>query len=147
MIAFGATERLSRALRAGALIVAAVATVIPVLWMMVGWLKTETQLFSNPLALPDSPAWANYGSLFQQFHFGLATLNSVEISLGVVAISVVLGSMAAYGFSRYPFTGSLMRLTAFLITLMFTPAALVVPLYLIMNALVLLRNVLSIILV
>ena len=49
MIAFGATERLSRALRAGALIVAAVATVIPVLWMMVGSLKTETQLFSNPL--------------------------------------------------------------------------------------------------
>jgi ABC-type glycerol-3-phosphate transport system permease component len=114
--------------------------------MVIGSLKTETQLFSNPLALPGTPAWANYASLFQQFHFGVATLNSVEISLGVVAISVTLGGMAAYGFSRYPFTGSRVLLTGLLITRMVTPAALVVPLYLIMNALGLLNNVISIIL-
>jgi ABC-type glycerol-3-phosphate transport system permease component len=146
MIAFGATERLSRALRAGALIVAAVATVIPVLWMVIGSLKTETELFSSPLGLPGTPAWVNYMSLFQQFHFGVATLNSVEISLGVVAISVLLGGTAAYGFSRYPFTGSRVLLSGLLITRMVTPAALVVPLYLIMNGLGLLNNVLSIIL-
>jgi ABC-type glycerol-3-phosphate transport system permease component len=128
------------------LVLAAVAIVIPVVWMVIGSLKTETQLFSDPLALPGTPAWANYGSLFQQFHFGLATLNSVEISLGVVAISVVLGGMAAYGFSRYPFTGSRVLLSGLLITRMVTPAALVVPLYLIMNSLGLLNNVISIIL-
>jgi ABC-type glycerol-3-phosphate transport system permease component len=128
------------------LVLAAVAIVIPVLWMVIGSLKTETQLFSNPLALPGTPAWTNYASLFQQFHFGIATLNSVEISLGVVAISVLLGGMAAYGFSRYPFTGSRVLLSGLLITRMVTPAALVVPLYLIMNAIGLLNNVISIIL-
>lgn len=146
MIAFSKTERLSRVLRAALLVVAAVAIVIPVVWIAIGSLKTETQLFSSPLTLPGTLAWANYGSLFQQFHFGIATLNSVEISLGVVAISVALGGMAAYGFSRYPFTGSRVLLSGLLITRMVTPAALVVPLYLIMNALGLLNNVISIIL-
>jgi ABC-type glycerol-3-phosphate transport system permease component len=114
--------------------------------MAVGSLKTEAELFADPLSLPRVPSLANYASLFAQFHFGLGTLNSVLISLGVVAISVSLGGMAAYGFSRYPFTGSRMLLTGLLITRMVTPAALVVPLYLIMNALGLLNNVLSIIL-
>jgi ABC-type glycerol-3-phosphate transport system permease component len=138
------SERFSRAVRAGALIIAAAAIAIPILWMAVGSLKTETELFANPIALPNAPALANYASLFEQFHFGTATLNSIEISLGVVAISVVLGGMAAYGFSRYPFTGSRVLLSGLLITRMVTPAALVVPLYLIMNALGLLNNVLSI---
>ena len=146
MIAFSRAERISRVARGSLLVLAAVAIVIPVVWMAIGSLKTESELFASPLALPAAPAWANYGTLFQQFHFGIATLNSVEISLGVVAISVVLGGMAAYGFSRYPFKGSRILLSGLLITRMVTPAALVVPLYLIMNSLGLLNNVVSIIL-
>ena len=146
MIAFSRAERISRVIRGSLLVLAAGAIVIPVVWMAIGSLKTESELFASPLALPAAPAWANYGSLFQQFHFGVATLNSVEISLGVVALSVVLGGMAAYGFSRYPFKGSGILLSGLLITRMVTPAALVVPLYLIMNSLGLLNNVVSIIL-
>jgi ABC-type glycerol-3-phosphate transport system permease component len=114
--------------------------------MVVGSLKTENELFASPLSLPRVPSLANYLSLFAQFHFGAGTWNSVLISLGVVAISVLLGGMAAYGFSRYPFTGSRILLTGLLISRMVTPAALVVPLYLIMNGLGLLNNVVSIIL-
>lgn len=146
MIAFGATERISRAVRAGVLVIAAVAVAVPVLWMAIASLKTETDLFSSPIALPQAPVGVNYASLFAQFHFWAATWNSVEISLGVVAISVVLGGTAAYGFSRYAFVGSRLLLSAMLVTRMVTPAALVVPLYLIMNALGLLNNVVSIIL-
>jgi ABC-type glycerol-3-phosphate transport system permease component len=146
VIIFSRAERINRVVRGSLLVLAAVAIVIPVVWMAMGSLKTEAELFASPLAFPAAPAWANYGSLFQQFHFGVATLNSVEISLGVVAISVVLGGMAAYGFSRYPFKGSRILLSGLLITRMVTPAALVVPLYLIMNSLGLLNNVVSIIL-
>jgi ABC-type glycerol-3-phosphate transport system permease component len=146
VISFSRADRINRVVRGSILVLAAVAIVIPVVWMAIGSLKTEAELFASPLAFPAAPAWANYGSLFQQFHFGIASLNSVEISLGVVAISVVLGGMAAYGFSRYPFKGSRILLSGLLITRMVTPAALVVPLYLIMNSLGLLNNVVSIIL-
>jgi ABC-type glycerol-3-phosphate transport system permease component len=128
------------------LIAAALVTIAPFFWLVVSSLKTETDIFASPLALLKAPTLANYASLFYQFHFAIATLNSIAISLGVVVISVALGGLAAYGFSRYPFTGSRLLLSGLLITRMVTPAALVVPLYLIMNALGLLNTLISIIL-
>jgi ABC-type glycerol-3-phosphate transport system permease component len=140
-----APERFSRAVRASLLTAAALVIAIPVVWMAIASLKSEADLFSNPASLPQAIALTNYAALFSQFHFGIATWNSLVISLGVVVISVGLGGMAAYGFSRYSFRGSGALLTGLLITRMITPAALVVPLYLIMSALGLLNNVLSII--
>jgi ABC-type glycerol-3-phosphate transport system permease component len=128
------------------LIAAALVTIAPFFWLVVSSLKTEADIFASPLALLKAPTLANYASLFKQFHFAIATLNSIAISLGVVVISVALGGLAAYGFSRYPFTGSRVLLSGLLITRMVTPAALVVPLYLIMNALGLLNTLISIIL-
>ncbi len=125
---------------------AAIATIAPFFWLLVSSLKTEADIFASPLALLKAPTLANYASLFKQFHFAIATLNSVVISLGVVVISVALGGLAAYGFSRYPFPGGRILLSGLLITRMVTPAALVVPLYLIMNALGLLNTLISIIL-
>ena len=136
----------SRVVVVAVLIGAAVATLAPFFWLVVSSLKTEADIFASPLALLKTPTLANYASLFKQFHFAIATLNSVVISLGVVVISVALGGLAAYGFSRYPFTGSRILLSGLLITRMVTPAALVVPLYLIMNVLGLLNTLISIIL-
>jgi ABC-type glycerol-3-phosphate transport system permease component len=146
MMILSPAERLGRALHVGALLLAAVGIAVPVAWMAISSLKTEAEMFSDPLGFPRAPELTNYASLFSQFHFGAATWNSVLISLGVVAISVALGAMAAYGFSRYPFPGSRLLLTGLLLCRMVTPAALVVPLYLIMNAIGLLNNVLSVIL-
>jgi ABC-type glycerol-3-phosphate transport system permease component len=143
---FGSRLRLSRVVVVAVLIAAAVATLIPFLWLVISSLKREADIFANPLALLQTPTLANYASLFQQFRFGIATLNSIVISLAVVVLSVALGSLAAYGFSRYPFAGGRFLLGALLITRMVTPAALVVPLYLIMNALGLLNTLISIIL-
>jgi ABC-type glycerol-3-phosphate transport system permease component len=137
---------LSRVVVVAVLIGAAAATLAPFLWLVLSSLKTEANIFASPLAFLQAPTLANYASLFQQFHFAIATLNSVVISLGVVVISVALGALAAYGFSRYPFAGGRFLLGALLITRMVTPAALVVPLYLIMNALGLLNSLVSIIL-
>lgn len=137
--------KVSRSLRAGVAVVAAAAIALPLVWMVLASLKSESELFFSPLALPHAPSLTNYSSLFTQFHFAVATWNSVAISVGVVAISVGLGGMAAYGFSRYNFRGGRVLLAGLLITRMVTPAALVVPLYLIMNALGLLNNLLSIV--
>lgn len=128
------------------LAVAAAATILPIAWMALTSVKTEAEIFGDPLGAPKVFSLANYGALFQQFHFGIATLNSVAIALGVVVTSVALGGMAAYGFSRYPFPGGRLLLAGLLLTRMVTPAALVVPLYLLMDALGLLNTLISIVL-
>lgn len=124
----------------------AVIAIIPIVWMLLSSLKTEDEIFrSNPTLIPEAVTLDSYTALFNQFAFGRLTLNSVIISAGVVFISVVFGGMAAYGFSRYPFRGGGVLLGALLLTRMITPAALVIPLYLIMDTLGLLNTLTSII--
>lgn len=146
LIAHQRSPSSGRVLQYIALLIAALATLAPVAWMALSSFKTEGEIFNDPLAIiPQVATLANYEALFSQFHFGIATLNSVAISIGVVVISVAFGGMAAYGFSRYPFPGAGLLLAGLLVTRMVTPAALVVPLYLVMDALGLLNSLVSII--
>ena len=62
-----------------------------------------------------------------------------------MVLSAVLGGSAAYGFSRYPFRGSTLLLTAILVTRMITPASLILPLYLMMDELHLTNSLVGII--
>lgn len=118
------------------LAVAVVVGLVPLVWMVVSSFKTDADIFSSePLALPDEWTFDHYRRLFSQFHFGLATLNSVAIAGATVVISVVLGGLAAYGFSRYPFRGSGLAMAFLMLARMITPAALVVPLYIVMEPL------------
>jgi len=140
-------QLLARTANVTVLVIVAGIAVIPVLWMVLSSLKSETEIFSSSLTILPTPATlGNFTALFEQFKFGLLTMNSTLISLGVVVVSVALGGMAAYGFSRYPYRGAGLLLAGLLLTRMITPAALVVPLYLVMDALGLLNTLTSIIL-
>lgn len=121
-----------------------VLMMIPLVWMVVSSLKTDEEIFSTtPLAMPTTWTLEHYGRLFEQFHFGPATISSLLIALATVVISVVLGGLAAYGFSRYPFRGAGLALGLLMLARMITPAALVVPLYVLLEPLR--NNVLSVI--
>ena len=123
----------------GAAIILAVLLILillPVVWMAISAVKTDREINSiPPTFLPQSFTLDNFVQLFEQFNFGLLTVNSVIVSAFVVALSLVLGGSAAYGFSRYPFRGSTLLLNAILVTRMITPASLVLPLFLMMDQL------------
>ncbi|NJD29588.1 MAG: carbohydrate ABC transporter permease [Chloroflexi bacterium] len=126
--------------------VASLAMLVPIVWMLASSLKPEAEIVGGrPAFIPDAATLANYGALFEQFSFVQLTLNSVLVAGGVIALSVGLGGLAAYGLSRHPFRGDRLVLAVFLLTRMVTPAALVVPLYLIMERLGLLNSVISIV--
>ncbi|HEX2979150.1 MAG TPA: carbohydrate ABC transporter permease [Anaerolineaceae bacterium] len=115
---------------------AALAALFPMAWMASSAFKPESEIYQDPPTwIPDHFTFQNFTDLFTRFQFGLLTRNSVIISLGVVLISLVLGGMAAYGFSRYSFPGSNFLLGALLFTRMITPSSLVVPLFSLMQAL------------
>lgn len=121
--------------------------VVPMAWMAYTSLKRDPDIFTpDPLRPPEQLTLEHYANLFGQFQFGPATLNSLLITLATVVLSVVLGGLAAYGFARYPWRGSGIALAFLMVARMVTPAALVVPLYVIMDALGLLNNVSGVIL-
>ncbi len=119
---------------------------LPIAWMVLASLKSEAEIISTERTfLPAETTIGNYAALFERFSFARLTLNSVLVTAGVIALSVVLGGLAAYGLSRHPFRGDRIVLATLLLTRMVTPAALVVPLYLIMERLNLLNTLTSIV--
>ena len=117
-------RRPAQTVRTLVLILFLLAALLPMAWMLISSFKTEDEIYlDHPTWFPRLPTLANYGALFSQFGFARLTLNSVGITLGVVAISVLFGTMAAYGFSRYRFRGSAVLMGGLLLTRMITPAS------------------------
>ncbi len=128
------------------LILFSLITLFPMFWMLISSFKIEQEIYlEDPTWFPEVFTLQNYKDLFTKFDFGLLTINTVVITLTVVLICLILGTMASYGFSRYPFPGSTIALGALLLTRMVTPSALVLPLYIIMEKWGLLNTLTSII--
>jgi trehalose/maltose transport system permease protein len=81
-----------------------VYTVFPFYWAIVSSLK-EGSLLYRVEAFPRSPAWGNYSAIFREQPFGRNILNSVAVSTGVVALSLLLAVTASYALGRIDFRG------------------------------------------
>jgi ABC-type glycerol-3-phosphate transport system permease component len=76
-----------------------------------------------------------------------AMLNSATVALAVMALNIVFGSMAAYAFARIKFRGKSPTFMGIIMCRLVPASALVVPFYLIVQALGLLDTKISLILV
>jgi trehalose/maltose transport system permease protein len=99
-------------------------SVFPFFYALATSFKTGQALFDSSL-LPTSVSWSNYISLFTlaEQPFGRHILNSVMVSILVVAISLFLGVSAAYALGRISFKGRGLLLTAILGVSMFPQVA------------------------
>lgn len=97
----------------------------PFFWMVSSSLKTlgETMQFP-PTLLPSEPQWSNYDGAISSIPFGKYLLNSVIVTLAVLALQTVTVVPAAYAFSQYRFRGRGFLFGVTLVTMM-VPAQLV----------------------
>ena len=78
----------------------------PFYWAIVSSIKTSGQLFTVPVSyFPATPTLENYQVVFSNDIFLKALWNSVVVSISVTAISLLVGSFAAYALGRLPFRG------------------------------------------
>jgi multiple sugar transport system permease protein len=110
-------------------------TLFPIVWLIVTSLKTPRDIFALPPKIVFTPTLENYRYNFEQNRFGLYFFNSVVISLSAMVISLVVGSLAAYGFLRFRFRGGATLFFLVLATRMAPHVALIVPLFIMLNAL------------
>jgi len=121
-------------------------TLFPILWMFSSSLKPEGTILSTSITwIPKKITLTNYKDLFDRFYFQKYLRNSIIIAVSATIISIMFGVVAAYGFSRYNFPGSSVFLFFVILVKFFTPAALVIPLYNMMDWLGLSDTLLSII--
>lgn len=115
-------------------VLAAVVTLIPFIWMMSTALKPASEVFSNPPALVGSSIeWGNFAAAWNYLPFGRFMLNGLIVS-GIGTLIVVLTSaMAAYAFSRLKWRGRDGTFLIYLGTLMVPQEVLIVPMFILMR--------------
>lgn len=88
------------------LVVGAVATVIPLLWMVSASLMPAGEATAfPPRVLPSRPTLSNYVALFERLNIGRAFLNSAIVAVISTLCSLLFNSMAGYAFAKLRFRG------------------------------------------
>jgi multiple sugar transport system permease protein len=110
-------------------------TAAPYLWLVISSLSTKAELLTRQIFLiPEKLTFSNYQNLMDK-DFIPATTNSVIVTVVVVLVSLVLGVLAAYAYSRFRFKGHGLLLNTSLFTQMIPPIALIIPMFIIFKQL------------
>jgi multiple sugar transport system permease protein len=117
-----------------ALVIVALVTVIPALWMLSASFMAPGEASSTPLrVLPAHPTIANYLALVSRMHMLVYFVNSLIIATAVTLVSLFFNSMAGFAFAKYRFAGR-SRLFKFLLSGMIIPAQVtMLPLFLMLK--------------
>jgi len=107
-------------------------TLFPLYWILTASFKTELGLYAKPPQWIFSPILENYKRVLFNIPFFEYLWNSTLIAVGTTVGSLVLGTLAGYGFSRVKFRGSEALRFLVLLTRMVPRMTLVVPYYLMM---------------
>jgi ABC-type glycerol-3-phosphate transport system permease component len=92
-----------------------VIVIAPVVWLAYSVFKTATEIFQSPFALPTSLDFSNLTAAWQDAHFDVLYINSLEItSISVIGILIFEGA-AAYAFARLQFPGKNILFAVFLV--------------------------------
>jgi multiple sugar transport system permease protein len=88
------------------LILVAIVFIAPFYWMVVSALKTPQEgARFPPTLIPESWVWQNFIDAVNFIPFGVFTINSLIITLGITIGSVLSNTLIAYGFSRIEWPG------------------------------------------
>ena len=112
----------------------------PVLWIILTAFKTRSDALAVPPKFFFTPTLQNFTNVFfresitaqaaQATEFPLYFFNSIFIAGTSVFLALILGTLAAYGFSRYPLRGNDTYLFIILTTRMLPPIVVIIPIFL-----------------
>lgn len=126
-------ERLSRwlglAVRQTTVIAFTLLSLFPVYFMTVSAFKTKVQFLADKWGLPKSLLLDNFVTAFAGEKFLIRFANSTILTVGSVAVSLVIACLAAYAFARMDFPGKSALFNLILSLMVVPPVVMVVPLF------------------
>jgi multiple sugar transport system permease protein len=117
------------------LLVAALWCLGPFLWQFATSLKPDAELTRLPPMLPHSPTLEHYRAIFTGAPFLQIIANSAVVAACSTALSIAIGSLAAFGLAKLSVRFKGLVLIFILSASMFPPIATVSPLFIIIRAL------------
>lgn len=135
-----------RAVTGGATLLWTAIVVLPLYWVIVTSLRDRAEFLStSPLAPPQSPTLANYQTVLAG-GFGTYLLNSTIVTIGAVAVTVVVSLMAAFVIARNTARWARWYFRLFLLGLAIPLQAVIIPVYLLIIRMQLYDSLLAIVL-
>jgi len=127
------------------LIVASIATLYPILWVVtiafsgkqnlaIADVPADPTVFDRLRAVmpwPQDWSFSNFVSVMTDQPFGRWLLNSIIVAVLTTIAGIFLSCTAAYAFSRFKFPGRRAGMMAFLVSQMFPGTLMLIPLYII----------------
>ncbi len=125
-----------------------IAVLYPIVNVFSISMRPSDRLLSTSLRIiPEGASFNAYKVLFTETPFLLWFLNSVIIAAVVMITGVALASTAGYAFSRFNFYGKKSAMVSLLVTQMFPPTMLLLPMYIMLLKLHLINSYLGIIVI
>ena len=114
----------------------AIVMLIPMIWMIITSFETlsETRHFP-PTLIPSSLQWQNYTAVLQQAPFARWFMNTLIVTVVVVAGNLLFCSLAGYAFARIKFFGRDVVFILVLATLMIPFQVIIIPTFIIVRKL------------
>tara|TARA_B100000767_G_scaffold268998_1_gene290177 strand:- start:566 stop:1420 length:855 start_codon:yes stop_codon:yes gene_type:complete len=113
-----------------ALGVCVIILAFPIFWMLSVSLKSSVETFSLPPKLiPSSINFDGYTKILNNDQYTRFLFNSYFLGVVVTVLSVIIGTLAAYGFSRYRFFGDRAAKLFVITTQMVPTITLLIPLF------------------
>ena len=115
------------------LIVVVVVLLFPFLWMLSTSLKPPEEVFTpRPRWIPLNPTLRNFVNILGETPFPRYFLNSVVVAFVTMLLALVVTVFAGYALSRYRFRGKRAFSLWLLVSQMFPPMLLVIPIFILM---------------
>ncbi len=123
-------KRFGNILSGAGMIVILILVLFPFIWLVLGSLKPTQEIITYPPTLmPSTFTFDNYRNVWNSIPLLTYLLNTVIFSGGVVALSLLLDSMAGYAFARLRFKGKQALFIVVLLTMMIPFQVIMIPLF------------------
>lgn len=129
MLDFRRRQRIAHTTKLVVLLAAAMATLLPVVWIWLNSLRSQSDIIRDPVGLPTDPQFSNFTDAWSSGRFGRLFINSVIITLPVVIAVVSLSALAGYGLARFNFRANMLVLYSFILGLTVPFQAIMIPLF------------------
>ena len=113
------------------LIVLAIVSLFPVIWVALSSFKPQNELFSSPMTFfPKTWTLGNYISAISQGNFARYFMNTVFVACVSTVLTVLINIMAGYALAKYYFRGRNLIFGLMIATLMVPLQVIMIPIFL-----------------
>lgn len=128
------TRVVSKVVFALVVIIMIVLLLFPEVAMISVSLKEGTSVFTTPVTwIPEKFSWENYVEVFKKMDVLTGFKNSLIVTAGTIFFILLIGIPASYALSKLEFKGKTFIYYLVLVSQMFAPIIVVIPLYRLLN--------------